>query len=83
MFAPLVYWTFLSSYFGTAQPSSMLFSYATHIDDGQGDVTDFDMPTSGGNVSTTLGNVKFHEWVCLFPIPVCTCGVSVSHIKQM
>nr|CAB3267196.1 transmembrane protein adipocyte-associated 1-like [Phallusia mammillata] len=57
MFAPLVYWTFLSSYFGTAQPSSMLFSYATHVDESQNDITDFDMPATGGNVDSTLSGI--------------------------
>ena len=51
---PLIYWAFLSSYFGSTQPSGMLFSYATQVDEGLADVADYDYPGNGITVSTHL-----------------------------
>lgn len=54
-FAPLVYWTFLSSYFGSTRPNNILFSYNSHIDDDINDVVDYDV--NAFNVDSSLNGV--------------------------
>uniref|UniRef100_H2Z3W2 Integral membrane protein GPR175 n=2 Tax=Ciona savignyi TaxID=51511 RepID=H2Z3W2_CIOSA len=56
-FAPLLYWTFLSSYFSNAQPNSTLFSYSNQVDEGLNDVADYDMPNNGITVDSTLSGI--------------------------
>uniref|UniRef100_F6S4X0 Integral membrane protein GPR175 n=2 Tax=Ciona intestinalis TaxID=7719 RepID=F6S4X0_CIOIN len=56
-FAPLLYWTFLSSYFSNTQPNSTLFSYSNQVDEGLTDVADYDMPSNGITVDSTLSGI--------------------------
>lgn len=59
-FAPLVYWTFLSSYFGSTRPNNILFSYNSQIDDDINDVVDYDV--NAFNVDSSLSGVlQFHQ----------------------
>jgi len=59
-FPPLVYWTFLTSYFTSTRPNNILFSYNSQIDDDIDDVVDYDV--NAFNVDSSLGGVlEFHQ----------------------